>query len=74
MYYEGISNELPVEAIVARNMGDEDWTELCDDHHALAYGCSHKAPLNSERDEGSRFEAEPITIKDLTVTRRRTYR
>ena len=73
MYYEGISDELPIEAIVARNMGDEDWADLCNDPR-LSDGCSHKAPLNSERDEGSRFEAEPITIKDLTVTHRRTYR
>lgn len=73
MYYEGISDDLPVEAIVARNMGDEDWADLCTDPR-LSDGCSMAAPHLGERDEGSRFEPEPITIKDLTVTRRRTYR
>lgn len=73
MYYEGVSDELPVEAIVARNMGDEDWADLCSDPR-LSDGCSRKASLNSERDQGSRHETEPVTIKDLTITRRRTYR
>ena len=73
MYYEGISYELPVEAIVARNMGDEDWADICNDTQ-LSDGCSRTSPHFGERDEGSRYEAEPVTIKDLTITRRRVYR
>ena len=67
MYYEQISDDLPIEAIVARNMGDEDWEGLMDSP-ILADGCSMKATMEVERD---RFEPEPITIKDVYVTRRR---
>ena len=69
--YEGVSNDLPVEAIVARNMGDEDWEDLCTDP-GLAYGCSRKTTNEYERPGCA--EAEPITIKELTTTRRRFLR
>lgn len=72
MHYEGVSNDLPIEAIVAHNLGDEDWEDLCTDPR-LAEGCFRAAPLNSERDERfGRFEAEPITIKALVTRRPRT--
>ena len=66
--YEGVANDLPIEALVARNMGDEDWEDLCVDP-GLASGCSRKATY--ERDRLGQFEPEPLTIKDLTITRRR---
>lgn len=66
--YEGVSDDLPVEAIVARNMGDPDWEELCTDTR-LNEGCSRRASYEPERH--GRAEAEPITIKDAAVTRRR---
>lgn len=66
--YEGVSDELPVEAIVARNMGDPDWEELCTDSQ-FNNGCSRKPTYEPER--LGRFEAEPVTIKDVAITRRR---
>lgn len=67
--YEGLSDaDLPIEAIVAHNMGDEDWEELTNDNQLLAFGCSRKA--THERDRYDRFEPEPITIKAL-ITRPR---
>lgn len=66
--YEGISNDIPVEAIVARNLGDEDWEDLCVSP-VSADGCSRKATFEPERP--SSFEPEPVTIKALTVTRKR---
>ena len=67
MYYEGVSDDLPIEAIVARNMGDEDWADLCTCTQ-LSEGCSRKsATYSAERDKRfDRFEAEPVTVKDLT--------
>lgn len=70
MQYEGISDDLPVEAVVARDRGDPDWEELCV-HVVFAEGCSRASTHIGERDERSRFEAEPVTIKSLTITRRR---
>ena len=64
MYYEGISDDLPIEAIVARNMGDEDWEDLCTSP-VLHAGCSRKTPpLSAERDVRSIYEPEPQTLKD----------
>ena len=68
MHYEGIADDLPIEAIVARNMGDEDWEDLANDTQLLVFGCSRKATY--ERDRYDRFEAEPVTVKAL-VTRPR---
>lgn len=71
MLYEGISDDLPIEAIVARNMGDEDWEDLCTSPQ-LSDGCSRRAPLSSERDVSSRYEAEPVTVKAFVTRRPRT--
>lgn len=46
----------PVEATVARNMGDEDWEELLNDTSVLAEGCSRRLPYEKER---STPEREP---------------
>ena len=71
MLYEGISDDLPIEAIVARNMGDEDWEDLCTSPQ-LSDGCSRRAPLSSERDERfGKFEAEPVTTKAFVTRPRR---
>ena len=68
MHYEGIADDLPIEAIVARNMGDEDWEDLANDTQLLVFGCSKKATDEPER--LGRFEPEPVTIKAL-ITRPR---
>lgn len=46
-------DELSVEAIVARNMGDDDWEELISYHDT---GCSRRATVEVEH---YRPEAEP---------------
>lgn len=67
--YEGVSDDLPIEALVARNMGDPDWEDLCDDPRPmLAEGCTRRASYERERPD--RFEAEPETVKAF-VTRKR---
>ena len=66
--YEGISDELPIEALVAYNRGDEDWEDLVNDSHLFAFGCSRRA--THERDRLGQFEPEPVTVKAL-VTRPR---
>lgn len=66
--YEGIADDLPIEALVARNRGDEDWEGLVDDFSTLGAGCARRA--THERDRYDRFEPEPITIKAL-ITRPR---
>ncbi len=61
MYEFAYEDQLSVEAIVARRMGDEDWEEL------VSYdplGCSRRATSEAQRD---RFEPEPVTIKDLRI-------
>lgn len=71
MLYEGVSDDLPIEALVARNLGDEDWADLCSDPR-LSDGCSRAAPLSSERDERfGKFEAEPVTVKAFVIRRRK---
>lgn len=69
MYYEGIADDLPIEAIVARNMGDADWEDLCVDY-GLADGCSRANPNIEERAFSAHREAEPVTVK-AAVTRKR---
>lgn len=67
--YEGISDDLPIEALVARNRGDEDWADLCDDPRPLlAEGCSRRAFY--ERERPSRIEPEPETVKALVIRKR----
>lgn len=66
--YEGVCDDAPIEAIVARNMGDEDWEDLVDDYQLLAFGSSRKATY--ERDRLGQFEPEPVTVKAL-ITRPR---
>lgn len=66
--YEGIADDLPIEAMVARNRGDEDWEDLVADFSTLGTGCSRSPTY--ERDRYDRFEAEPVTVKAL-VTRPR---
>lgn len=68
MYYEEVSDDLPIEALVAINRGDEDWEDLVNDSPTLATGCSRSPTYEPER--LGRFEAEPITIKAL-ITRPR---
>ena len=66
--YEGISDELPIEALVAYNRGDEDWEDLVADFSNLGEGCSRRP--THERDRLGQFEPEPVTVKAL-VTRPR---
>ena len=49
MFEFSYEDDLPVEAIVARNMGDHDWEELIDEPlPMLAKGCTRRA--TQERD------------------------
>lgn len=68
MYYEGVSDDLPIEALVAINRGDEDWEDLVADFSTLGTGCSRSPTDEPER--LGRFEPEPVTVKAL-ITRPR---
>lgn len=44
-------DDLSIEAIVARNMGDPDWEELIDEPlPTLSFGCSRKASREANPD------------------------